>query len=158
MKSFIVPFRIIRLDGSMNPLIPPQTNLMFQIVVLILLFASLGLKQKRNYFLHGVTMLTAVILNVVSFLLVMWPTFSGLRSFIVGDALGRLSLITVAHASFGTLAEILAIWIIASWRLRPSIQQCAKNRKMMRVTLVLWLLAIFLGILLYALLNTNLIA
>jgi uncharacterized membrane protein YozB (DUF420 family) len=88
----------------------------------------------------------------------MWPTFSGLRSFIVGDALDRLSLITVAHASFGTLAEILAIWIIASWRLRPSIQQCTKNRKMMRVTLVLWLLAIFLGILLYALLNINLIA
>jgi uncharacterized membrane protein YozB (DUF420 family) len=28
----------------------------------------------------------------------------------------------------------------------------------MRVTLVLWLLALFLGILLYALLNTNLIA
>jgi len=60
-------------------LIPPQINLGLQVIILALLFASLALKRKRKYFAHGATILIAVILNALSFLLVMMPSLLALE-------------------------------------------------------------------------------
>lgn len=127
-----------------------QGNLVFQIIILALLVASLILKKRRNYFLHGATMMIAAILNAVSFILVMGPSFLDLKQFVVNYPLNRLSMVAMAHGILGAVAEILAIWIIVSWRLRSSTRYCARKRKIMQVTLSLWLIALFSGILLYA--------
>jgi len=129
-----------------------RSNLVFQIVILALLFVSLVLKKKRNYFLHGSTMLIATVLNAFSFILVMGPSFLGLGQLIVDRPLFVVSVATVAHGILGAVAEILALWVVVSWRLRSSTKYCARKRKVMRVTIVLWLIALFSGILLYALL------
>jgi len=137
-------------------LIPPQINLSLQIATLVILFASLILKRKRKYFAHGATMLTAVILNALSFLLVMMPSLSTLE-ILKTQPLHWFSLATLAHAGLGAITIILSLWIVAAWHLQSSNQNCIKKRKLMRLTMILWLLVFLLGFLLYAILNTNLI-
>ena len=127
-----------------------QINLVFQIIILALLFASLMLKKRRNYFLHGTTMMIAVILNAFSFILVMGPSLLNLGRLVVDKPLNIISMATVTHGILGAIAEILAVWVVVSWRLRSSTRYCIRKRKMMQVTLVVWLIALFLGILLYA--------
>jgi uncharacterized membrane protein YozB (DUF420 family) len=129
-----------------------QTNLVFQIVILVLLFVSLILKKRRSYFLHGSTMMIAAILNAVSFMLVMGPSILNLGQLVVDKPLDIISVATMAHGVLGAVAEFLAVWVVVSWRLRSSTTYCAGRRRAMRVTLVLWLIALFLGIWLYALL------
>jgi hypothetical protein len=94
-------------------------------------------------------MLVAVILNALSYFLIMGPTVLSMRVFIVSNALDRLSVVTVVHVVFGTTAETLAVAIVAFWHLRRSTQGCVRKRKLMKVTLVLWVLALLWGILLY---------
>jgi uncharacterized membrane protein YozB (DUF420 family) len=137
-------------------LIPPQINLGLQIIILAILFASLVLKRKRKYFAHGATMLTALILNTLSFLLVMMPSLRNLE-IVRTQPLHWFSLATLAHAGVGAITIILSMWIVVAWRLQSSNQNCIKKRKLMRLTLILWLLVFLLGFLLYAALNTNLI-
>jgi len=127
-----------------------RSNLVFQIVILALLFVSLVLKKKRNYFLHGSTMMIAAILNAFSFILVMGPSLLDLGELVVNYPLNRLSMVAMVHGILGAIAEILAIWIVVSWRLRSSTKYCVRKRKIMRVTTVLWLISLFSGILLYA--------
>jgi len=128
-----------------------QINLAFQIAILVVLSASLLLKRKRMLFLHGVGMLMAMILNAVSLILVMIPS-----SLALNYTLNTFSSIAILHSSIGTIAEALAVWLVASWRLQ-SPKYCARRRKAMRVTLALWLGALFMGILIYVTLYTNFI-
>jgi uncharacterized membrane protein YozB (DUF420 family) len=127
-----------------------QSNLGFQIVILAVLFASLVLKKRGNFLLHGSIVMVATILNAFSFILVMGPSLLNLEQFVVNQPLNIISMVTMAHASFGTIVEILAVWVVVSWRLRSSTRHCVRKRKIMRVTLALWLIAVFLGVLLYA--------
>jgi len=127
-----------------------RSNLVFQIIILAFLVASLLLKKKRNYFLHGSTMMIVAILNAFSFILVMGPSLLNLGQFVANYPLSRLSVVAIAHGFLGAIAEILAIWVVISWRLRSSTKYCVRKRKMMRVTFVLWLIVVFLGVLLYA--------
>jgi len=143
------------LGKFMDPLITPQTNLALQVIILALLFTSLGLKRGREYFLHGATMLVAVLLNAASFLLIMWPSLLRLREFITTNTLDRFSLITMTHAILGSVAEIIAVWIVATWHLQGSTQSCVRKKRLMRVTFVLWATALILGILFYMLSYTS---
>jgi uncharacterized membrane protein YozB (DUF420 family) len=129
-----------------------QVNLGIQLVILAVLFASLIMKNRRNYFLHGGTMTAAALLNAFSFILVMGPSLFGLEQLVVSQPQHVASLVTIIHASFGTIAEILAIWLVVSWRLRSSVKYCAMKRKTMKIVLILWLVALFSGILLHFLL------
>jgi len=129
--------------------IEPKTNLAFQFAILIVLFASLAFKKRRKFFLHGVTMIAAVTLNALSFILIMGPSFFGLGSFILTQTLDMISIVTMIHGVFGAVAEILGLWVVVSWRLQQSIQKCVKKKRIMQVTLAIWLIALLSGILLY---------
>jgi uncharacterized membrane protein YozB (DUF420 family) len=133
----------------------PQINLAFQIIIIALVLGSLALRRKHKLFFHGLTMLVAVILNVVSFLLVMLPSLLGLQIIRVQPT-HIVSLVTLAHGTLGLIAMILGIWLVGSWHLQSSIQGCSRKKKMMRLTRALWLIALFLGVLLYMYLYTNL--
>ncbi|MBN1244144.1 hypothetical protein JXA31_00960 [Candidatus Bathyarchaeota archaeon] len=121
-------------------------SLVLQIAVLILLFGSLGLKGRKKLRQHGITMLIAVVLHTISILAVMIPSFGVITS---GDFPVLISAIAYVHGITGIIAEVFGVWIIATWRLRTSLQYCAPKKKLMRLTLILWLIALFLGILLY---------
>jgi hypothetical protein len=102
-------------------------------------------------------MLIAVVLNAFSFVLVMGPTFLRSGPTLRANPLNRLSLVTLGHAGAGSLAEILGIWVVASWRLRSSTGKCVGKKKVMLAIALLWLTAILLGILLYVLLYTTML-
>jgi uncharacterized membrane protein YozB (DUF420 family) len=138
----------------MAALIMVQINLALQIATMALLVVSIVLKRKSKLFADGTAMLVAVILNTVSFLLIMGPSLLNLEQFVVEQPLDRLSMVALAHAAFGSVAEILGIWIVASWHLQASTQNCTGKKKLMRVTFLLWEIALILGVLFYVLLNT----
>ncbi len=128
-----------------------EINLVFQIVILAVLSASvITLRKGRHHFLHGSTMLIATLLNALSFIWVMGPSLLNLGRLVVDKPYTMISTVTVAHGILGAIAGILAVWIIVPWRLRSSIRYCVGKRKTMKITLVLWMIALFSGILLYA--------
>jgi uncharacterized membrane protein YozB (DUF420 family) len=135
----------------MSILISPQANLGLQVLTLVILLVGFMLKQRRKYFLHGVLMLVAVIMNALSFFLIMGPSLFSMREFVADYTLDRLSIVTVVHVAFGATAEILAAAIVVLWHLQKSTQACVRRKRLMKVTLILWVLALLLGILFYAL-------
>ena len=63
-----------------------------------------------------------------------------------------LSVVTIVHASLGGVALATGIWIVASWHLQTSIENCIKKRPVMRYLIVTWIFALIFGIALYTLL------
>ena len=128
-------------------------SLVLQIAILILLSGSLELRRRKKFRQHGITMLSAVVLHTISIVAVMIPSF---RVITAGD-FTVFSLIAYVHGTAGALAELFALWILLTWRLRTSTQYCAPKKKFMLLTLTLWLTAIVLGILLYLYYYTTLL-
>jgi len=123
-------------------------SLIFQIVVLVLLFAGMGLKGRKKFRQHGIVMLTAVVLHTIIILAWMVPSFSLSFAGSINFA-DIIVVIILVHAFMGIAADLLGIWLVASWRLRADMKTCFAKKSLMRVTVTLWLIALFLGIVLY---------
>jgi hypothetical protein len=91
-------------------------------------------------------MLTAVVLQTIAIFAIMIRSFGAIIS---GDFPVAVSTITAVHGTLGILAEVLGVWIVASWRLRTSLQYCAPKKNLMPLTLSLWLTALILGMRIY---------
>ena len=78
-------------------------------------------------------------------------------SFVSGvKALGGLSFLdtfnVLSHVVLGTMAESLAIVIIVPWLFkRPSRMVCAKMKKLMWLTLIIWVISVISGTLIHIL-------
>jgi len=129
-----------------------QANLILEIIILTMLFAAFAMKRRGKFLKHGGIMLAGVVLNILSFAIVMGPAFLSLGQNGLFDHPGRLYFVTLVHAGLGGTALALGVFLVASWRLQASAQNCMRRRKIMRLTFVLWVLALILGILLYVLL------
>jgi len=137
----------------MEPFVLATISLVLQIVILVLLPGSIELKRRKKFRQHGITMLLAVVLHTIMILLVMIPSFViGFIPYFSTDVLDTISIIAIVHGTMGILAEILGVFVVTSWRLQKSLRYCTPRKKLMRVTLILWLTALFLGILLYTVL------
>ncbi len=121
-------------------------SFVLQIVVIVLLFGSLGLKAKKKFREHGIAMLIAIVPHTISIFAVIVTSFSFITS---GGFSANISTLTYFHRISGIIAEVLGVWIIISWRLRTSLQYCAPKKNLMRITLISWLVALLLGILVY---------
>ncbi len=125
-------------------------SLILQIVVLVLLFAGVGLKGRKKFRQHGIVMLAAVVLHTIVILAWMVPSFSTLLSFPSSINLADMIVVTIlVHAFMGIAADLLGIWLVVSWRLRVDMKTCFAKKRLMRVTITLWLITLFLGIVLY---------
>jgi uncharacterized membrane protein YozB (DUF420 family) len=129
-----------------------QANLVLEIIILTVLFAAFALKRKGKFRAHGGMMLAGVVLNILSFAIVMGPAFLSLGQNGLFNHPGRLYYVTLVHAGLGGTALVLGVFLVASWHLKASIQECMRRKKIMRLTFILWILALILGILLYMLL------
>ena len=129
-----------------------QANLVLEIIILMVLFAAFALKKKGKFLKHGGLMLVGVVLNLLSFVIVMGPALFSLGQNGLFDHPGRLYFVTLVHAGLGGIALVLGVFLVASWHLQASTQNCVRRKKIMRLTFVLWVLALILGILLYMLL------
>jgi uncharacterized membrane protein YozB (DUF420 family) len=124
-------------------------SLSVQIVVLILLALGYSLKGKKMYRQHGMVMLTAVVLHIITILVVMVPSFASFFSAPGSIVFDLIVIVSLVHAALGVIAVILGIWLVASWRLRKDMQMCFAKKKIMLGTLTLWVTAILLGIFMY---------
>jgi uncharacterized membrane protein YozB (DUF420 family) len=128
-------------------------NLLFQIVILVFLLAGVSIAKLRHSIAkHGVVMGIAVILNSVSIAFVMIPSslsFGGLFS----APFSVPALVVLLHIVLGSLAEILGIWLVVTWAFRrQDVKTCAKKKNVMRGTILLWLIELFLGVYVYTML------
>ncbi|MCW3999589.1 MAG: hypothetical protein NWE93_05070 [Candidatus Bathyarchaeota archaeon] len=107
------------------------------------------MKTKLKFAQHGAVMAAAVIAHAISIILVMIPSFGFLVSpdFILTEA---VYFAVIIHAISGAAAFVLGLWLVVAWRFRKDVKGCFPRKKFMAVTLTLWLIALILGIVLYA--------
>jgi len=126
-----------------------DVSLVLQIVVLALIIFAVILKSKKKFRQHGLTMLGAVVLHIVSILAVMVPSFGlfiGSGSINLTDTVTVISLV---HGFAGLIAALLGVWLVGSWHLKADMQGCFQKKRLMDMTFGLWVLAIVLGIVIY---------
>lgn len=157
-KSFYVCLAEKRGCGGSVALWIADFSLVLQVSVLALLFAGLGLKLRGKHFWHGVAMLSALALHTASIFVVMVPSLMVLGKPILSFPSDRLSLVSIFHVAFGVSAEVLAVWLVGAWHLQPDVGPCVRRKKWMRVAFSFWVAALALGIFVYVLLYTTLIA
>ncbi|HEX9262531.1 MAG TPA: hypothetical protein VF893_08395 [Candidatus Bathyarchaeia archaeon] len=124
-------------------------SLAIQILVLGLLITGYFLKNRKRYSGHGITMATAVVLHVITILTVMVPSFSNFFSIPGSIIIDANLIITLVHVSLGLIAVALGTWLASSWHFKTDLQRCFANKRLMKPTLLLWIIAILLGIYLY---------
>jgi hypothetical protein len=94
-------------------------------------------------------MLAAVVLHLISVIIVMIPSYINVLPLIAEGALGAVYITVLIHGIIGILTTVLAVWIVTSWRLRQSLKYCTPKKNAMRATLILWVIAVILAVLLY---------
>jgi uncharacterized membrane protein YozB (DUF420 family) len=120
-------------------------NITVQLSILLLLVVSLILKKRRSYVMHGNIMLLAVIMNAVALFAHMGPSLIWLP-----DEPSFVTVLGIIHAIIGTTAEVLGIWITIPWGFGNSEpMSCATKRKHMRKTMIIWLVALGIGMIFY---------
>jgi uncharacterized membrane protein YozB (DUF420 family) len=121
-----------------------------QIVVLALLIGAIILKRRKKFRQHGIVMLSAVMLHIISILAVMIPSFA---AFFGGSGLVDYAdvyvVLTLIHVATGVTSALLGVWLVSSWHLKVNMQTCFKRKRFMDVTMGLWSSAIIIGIVLF---------
>ena len=127
-------------------------SLIVQIVTLSIVISGYILKRKMQFRNHGILMLVAIVMQFISFLVIMGPAFVSLAENGLIQKPIWVSTVAIVHASLGGVVLVIGIWIAASWHLRTSIEPCIKKKWVMRYLIVAWISALILGITLYTLL------
>jgi uncharacterized membrane protein YozB (DUF420 family) len=143
--------------GLFNPAAPflSDINLLFQIAIFIFLAVGLSARLRHRYATHGTVMSIALILDTVSILIVMVPSFLSNPSLF--ENLSNPLPLTIIHITLGSLAEVFGIFLVTAWALSiHNIEGCVKRKRIMLVTIFLWLVNLILGVYVYALLYLNL--
>jgi uncharacterized membrane protein YozB (DUF420 family) len=120
-----------------------------QLMVLGLLLGGLWLKAAKRFRQHGIVMLIAVVLHAVMIFVWMMPSFN---LFISPGSINLADITTViifVHAFTGIVTIVLGFWLIVGWRLKEDIRTCFAKKRVMLVTITLWLIALVFGIILY---------
>lgn len=95
-------------------------------------------------------MTIAVILNMVSVVGIMAPSFLAMEKGLF-EFWYIHSFATISHAILGSTAEILGIYLVGNWVFHhQDAKACFKKRKIMIVTISLWLLNLAIGFYIYA--------
>ncbi len=127
-------------------------SLVIQIIVLVVLLYGYSLKRRNKFRQHGTTMLAAVVLHAISIFAVMVPSFfSGFSSPEAFDFTSILVITALIHVPLGIIAFVLGLWIVASWHLQTDLKPCFKKKLVMRSTIIIWIIALLLGVYLYLL-------
>lgn len=133
-----------------NALLQTDINLILQIIMFIVLLTGLVYKNKGKFKIHGGLMGIAVILHVISFLLVMGPSFYEGYDFFMNATSEPGVQTTWIHAVPGAIAMIMGIVLVGAWALRPSnIAACRRMKRLMDITVLLWLISLIFGITTY---------
>ncbi len=128
----------------------PTIGLTVQVIVLTLLVYGYWLNRKFMFPQHGRIMAWATAIHLTTIFAVMVPSFviAIIPEYIIKHFEGAVSLISLVHVPIGLVAVSLGLWFAVSWRLK-GLKGCFNRRKLMLITMVLWLSTLILGIALY---------
>ena len=132
--------------------IQTDINLILQIITMVMLLVSVYYMKIGKLKQHGILMGLAVILHVLTFVSVMGPIFSQNFEFFSTETSFLLVQTTWLHAIPGAIALLLAIFLVGKWVIHASVTApCYKRRRLMDLTLILWLISLVFGIATYVL-------
>ena len=116
------------------------------------LVLGMVLARCQRYRAHAWCQSTVLVLNLIVIAQVMLPTF---RSQVAPKIPARLAhpyyAVATAHATMGCIAELLGVYIIlvAGTRILPERLRFVRYKPWMRTELVIWWLALLLGVTTY---------
>ena len=116
-------------------------------LVLGLLFA-----RRQKYCAHAWCQSTVVVLNLIVIAQVMLPAFREQVAPKIPARLGRsYYAVATGHATMGCIAELMGVYIIlvAGTRILPQRLRFVRYKPWMRTEMVIWWLALLLGLLTY---------
>jgi hypothetical protein len=126
-------------------------NLLIQIIIFLLISASLWLKRKKQFVWHGNVMLVAVLINGLLVLSHMGPSLIYLLREEI-PVLDPVALVGLFHGIIGAVAEFLGIWLVGTWAyVQEETKYCVQRKKLMRIILAFWVLSLGVGFLYYLL-------
>jgi hypothetical protein len=134
-------------------------NLIIQFVILSLVIYGYWLYRRLNFKRHGIVTSVAVFVQLAAFFAIMAPSFlfAILPSFIVPQPFELVSIVSLLHELAGGIAFALGIWFVASWRFRSGFAGCFGKRRHMRIAIIVWIIALSLGIALYTIFNWSIL-
>ncbi len=125
-------------------------NLILQIAILIVLLMGCFQARRRNFSAHGRLMTAAVIANTIAIIAIMNPAFFRILPVAIRNPEAQRPTMLWPHAAIGALAELMGIYIVILMKLETSRPPRLRNIKWrMRITLLLWIVALAMGIALY---------
>jgi uncharacterized membrane protein YozB (DUF420 family) len=142
-------------DGLLGTQAPLAADvvLLLEIAMGIGLLAGAWLARAKRYRQHAWCQSAVVLLNLAVIAVTMVPSF---RMQVFPRIPAKLTrsyfALATAHAALGSMAEILALYILlaAGTRLLPERLRIRRYKLWMRTVLVLWWLVLFLGFATYA--------
>jgi uncharacterized membrane protein YozB (DUF420 family) len=140
--------------GLFNPnaVFLSDVNLLLQLAILVVLIVGFSLKRSRIYPKHGTTMAIAVAMHSISIFAIMLPSLLALTGSWV-NSFAPVPLVVLPHAVLGSLVEILGVYLVLTWALdHREVKVCSSKKKLMKPTLILWLIELAIGIYVYILL------
>jgi uncharacterized membrane protein YozB (DUF420 family) len=142
-------------DGLLGTQAPLTADvvLLLEIAMGAALLYGAWLARAQRYRQHAWCQSTVVLLNLAVIAMAMTPSF---HMHVLPRIPAKLSksyfALATAHAALGSMAEILALYILlaAGTRLLPGRLRIQRYKLWMRTVLVLWWLVLFLGFATYA--------
>ncbi len=129
-----------------------DVTLLLEIIMGLALVLGALLARRRCYRAHGWCQSAVVLMNLVVITRGMLPSFRyGVVPSIPAELADSYYLLAGAHGLFGIGAELLTLYImlVAGTNLLPRRLRFEHYKRWMRAALVLWWLALLLGILTY---------
>jgi uncharacterized membrane protein YozB (DUF420 family) len=140
--------------GIFNPAAPflSDLNLILQALIVVILLVAVYARLKHSMVKHAVLMGSAIALHTIAIGAIMVPSLLSMGA-LLKKLVTSFALLTIVHATLGSLVEILGIWLVATWLSNSAnVEKCFKRKNVMRVTIALWLTELILGIFVYVML------
>jgi hypothetical protein len=134
-------------------------SLVLHLTILGLLIFGYRQKKRFKFRQHGITMSIALLVHVIAIFSIMVPSFVAavIPQYILLHPFDIISVTGLLHAILGTVAAMLGGWFVAAWHFKKDLTGCSGKRRQMRLTIIIWIAALLLGILLYYLFNSSLL-
>jgi len=123
-------------------------NLVLQVLMGLALLLGWRLARKGNFQAHGLCQSAVMVLNLILIVMIMLPAFNRQVAAKIPSGFHNAYYLAAAiHASLGTLAELLGLYVVlVATKLLPETLRFKNWKRWMKTTLALWWLTLLFGI------------